>query len=427
MQLLLTSMGNPQNAAKTIHITGSKGKGSTATFITHILHEAGFKTALFTSPHLHSYTERLVFDLSPISEIAFAAGISNLQPYIENLDKQGHSVSTFGMLTALFFQLVSSAKTPIDWQIVEVGLGGKDDVTNVFTEKEAAVITPISLEHTAILGATRQAIAENKAGIITAGCLTILAPQNDSSVEKIISEICTEKKAHLIKVPYSSINSNMPLEPSLSPLPDLKMIGEHQSANALTARTLVHALSKQGHDISENAIKIGLSSAFLPGRFEIFQVDSGGHVLPRSKSASSEIKQNAATTIVLDGAHNGDSAGALAETLESHFPNKQVIFIIGVNQDKNLEDIWLALKEVAASVIAAKSDNYRSMLPEQIKERLLVCQPSAKIYCANTIEEAFSRAREINKDQNIICVCGSLYLVAEAREKILGEAILTAG
>ena len=439
MQLLLASMGNPQNRTKTIHITGSKGKGSTATFITNILQQAGFSTALFTSPHLHSYTERFAFDLQPISENEFAQGVTELQPFIQKFDEQGYALSTFSLLTALFFHLVSKAKPAIDWQIVEVGLGGQDDATNVFSHKEAVVITPISLEHTAILGESRQVIATNKAGIITPGCITILAAQNDPAVEKVISAVCLKHGADLITVSLASAASATtasrsatstsiststltstpsPISGSISTTTNisqpLKMAGDHQIANALTAKTLAYALAKKGHKISDQDIERGLSCATLPGRFEIFPIAPMRGVLPTH-------------TIVLDGAHNGDSANALANTLKSVFPGKKITFIIGVNQDKNLEDIWLSLKDIAANIIATRSDSYRAMPPDSVKERILSCDAAATVCSTNNIDEAFVKATELTqasesrKDQNIICLCGSLYLVAEARTRLLND------
>ncbi len=314
MQSFLQSISNPQNSAKTIHVTGSKGKGSTATFIASILHKAGFRTALFTSPHIHSYTERIAFDLQSVTKNDFARGLTELKPSIDNFEKAGNVFSTFGILTALFFHLVKTSHPPIDWQIIEVGLGGKDDLTNVFDQKEAAVITPISLEHTAILGTTRKEIAENKAGIITPGCLTILAPQVNATVGETIKNICAQKQSQFIPV----IDTNLPCS--------IQMPGKHQIDNAATALTLVKALQKKGHQITDEALKNGLSSVTLPGRFEIIK--------------SPVLTNNAnSPTIVLDGAHNGDSAQALTQTLEDIFPGQSVTFIIGVNQDKNLEDI----------------------------------------------------------------------------------------
>ncbi|MBP7578061.1 MAG: hypothetical protein KA794_15240, partial [Candidatus Obscuribacter sp.] len=174
MRELLARLGDPQLGTKTIHIAGSKGKGSTSTFVASILHAAGLHTALYTSPHLHDYTERFAFDMQAVEPDTFARGLSDIKELIDAEKAAGNnSISTFGVLTALFFHLVKTAAKPIDWQIVEVGLGGRYDVTNVFDSKEVAVITPISLEHVEILGKTQTEIAANKAGIIVPHCLTI--------------------------------------------------------------------------------------------------------------------------------------------------------------------------------------------------------------------------------------------------------------
>jgi dihydrofolate synthase / folylpolyglutamate synthase len=389
MRSFLQTIDNPQNAAKTIHVTGSKGKGSTATFIASILQKAGFRTALFTSPHIHSYTERIAFDLQPISENLFSQGITELKPFIDEFEKQENVFSTFGILTALFFHLVKKARPAIDWQIVEVGLGGKDDLTNVFDKKEAAVITPISLEHTAILGSTRQSIAENKAGIITPGCLTILATQADRQVEEIIKSICQQKGSQFI----SSAAAKLPCP--------IKMHGKHQIDNAQTAYALAQALKEKYRSITEDSIIEGLSSVSLPGRFEIFD-----------------------TNIVLDGAHNGDSALALAQTLEDVFPGQPVVFIIGVNEDKNLEEIFLALKSKAKKIIATRSDSYRALSPEEIRDRILICEPSTDITCKNNINQALVEANSHMTSNTVICICGSFYLVAEARTILLHNRIV---
>jgi dihydrofolate synthase / folylpolyglutamate synthase len=406
MTAFLQDLGNPQNGAATIHITGSKGKGSTATFIAAILKEFSLPTALFTSPHIHSYQERIAFDLRPIAADKFAAGIADLKPTIEKFDKDGFTLSTFGILTALFFRLVAKFKP--SWQVVEVGLGGKDDATNVFAHKEAVVITPISLEHTAILGSTRTAIAENKAGIITPGCLVVLAPQPDNDVVQMIRQICAHKQAELVEVDKNDYN----------PLPyPIKLPGQHQMNNAMTALAVIDGLAKRKRlSVSSQGIKNGLANAFLPGRFEIISAD-----------------KSRPYTIVLDGAHNGDSAQALAKTLDQAFPKRAVVLIVGVNQDKDLESIWLALKDIVTAVVATRSGNYRSLSPQELMDRIRACDHSFKtIVLSENINEALQKAQELagqiclkegsGSDSNevVICLCGSLYLVAEARAKLMG-------
>jgi len=401
MKALLQEMGNPQNAARTIHITGSKGKGSTATFIASILKQATVRAALFTSPHIHSYAERIAFDLLPVDKNLLAQGINDLKPIIDKFDQNGSTISTFGILTALFFHFVTASNPPISWQIVEVGMGGKDDLTNVFDNKEAVVITPISLEHTAILGDTTIAIAENKAGIITPGCLVILAPQPDPAVVKTIRHICKEKKSELIELHKNEYN----------PLPyPIQLRGEHQIDNAMTSLALIDGLQQRKKLVVPlEAIEKGMASAFIPGRFEVLSDKF---------------------TVVLDGAHNSDSAQALAKALHQVFPERDVVLIIGVNEDKDLEGIWEALKDIATSVIATKSDNYRSLPPQKIVNRIKARSAYVDIIVADNINEALSAAKDAvgkisaknrlrQREEPIICVCGSLYLVAEARAKMI--------
>ncbi len=338
-------------------------------------------------------------------------------------------------------------------------MGGKDDVTNVFDSKEAVIITPISLEHTAILGSTRSAIAENKAGIITPGCLVVLAPQPDPDVVKVIKKICAQKQAQLIEVEkhYHLLDHGHSGEGqkfSLNGQSDsfhredhstyqIQLLGEHQIYNAMTAIALADALAKKGYSISQAAISEGLATAYLPGRFEIICSEAGGCNPPlqfqRSGIGSNDLldrgtdghKRNRrgavyapgfstpGATIVLDGAHNGDSAKALANTLQSIFPDRQALFIIGVNQDKNLEEIWMELKDVACAAIATRSQSYRSVPPEEVRNRILACDSLAKVICADNIEEALEQATRSVPDNVVICLCGSLYLVAEARERLI--------
>ncbi len=187
MRSLLARLGNPQMGRRTIHVTGSKGKGSISTMVDAILREAGFRTALYTSPHLHSFTERIAIDGLPVDEDVFARGIEAIRPAVEaEQAATGGNVSTFGILTALFFWLAREAGA--QWQVVEVGIGGTWDATNVFERVDAAIIGPVSLEHTHILGPTPEAIARDKSGIVKPGCVCILAPQRSPGVTDVVRE-----------------------------------------------------------------------------------------------------------------------------------------------------------------------------------------------------------------------------------------------
>jgi dihydrofolate synthase/folylpolyglutamate synthase len=420
MKSLLGRLGNPQACARTIHVTGSKGKGSTATLIAAVLKAAAYRTALYTSPHLHSYRERIAFDLQPVSEEEFAEGIGTISALVRQSELEGEGpYSTFGVLTALFFHLAKQRLTKSDWQIVEVGMGGKHDATNVFATKDVAVITAVSLEHTAILGKSIPEIVKNKAGIITPGSTCVLAPQRDARVKAIVQEICDERQAELVDV--STACSFEGLEQSRQgqlfvwqghdsqDTFSLKLLGQHQMENAATAATVAQVLQKRGASTSRSAMAEGLAQTELPGRFEIISLraDSNGAELP----------------IILDGAHNQDSANALARTLRQLFPDQKCLIIMGVNRDKNIEAMWAELGQYCRMLIATKSENMRAMPPEEIIERCARADQGLSSLASNSVKEALHDAIRYSGKYDLICVTGSLYLVAEAREEILHRQI----
>lgn len=415
MKSLLARLGDPHKGTKTIHVAGSKGKGSTSTFIASMLEEAGLHTALFTSPHLHDYTERFAFGLKAVSEERFAQGIADIKDLVEAEKADGNtSISTFGILTALFFQLVKTAQKPVDWQIVEVGLGGRYDVTNVFESKEVAVITPISLEHVEILGSTQTEIAANKAGIIVPHCLTVLAPQKDQGARTAVGRRCHEVDSELVDVakrfkikPVSQDRNGQTfsMEGALGNLEiHINMLGAHQISNAATAAATMLTLRQRGLvDITDAQIIKGAEKAFLRGRMEVLRTIS-----------------DSKTTIVVDGAHNHESAAALATSLQNIFKLKNCIFIIGVNTDKNISAIWKELAHLNKVVIATKSTNPRSMEPTHIAELMNVFEAECpEIFSTESVPEAIDKALAIATSDDTICITGSLYVVAEAREYLL--------
>ncbi len=405
MKSLLARLGNPQLGRKTVHVTGSKGKGSTSTMIASALHCAGEHTALYLSPHLHSYTERIQIDSQFISENEFAAAASCLVGAVEAEHNSGDGpIVTFGILTALFFQL--ARYTQAHWQVVEVGLGGSEDATNVFAEKQIAVITPVSLEHTAILGSTPAEIAAQKAGIITAGSTAVLAPQHDKEVKLVVEQRCRKVGARLIDVAAScswefleqigceqicrikSQRRDVQLR--------LPLLGTHQIANAATAVTVADAISDSGCKISDQAVACGLASARLAGRLEV-------------------VSQK--PVVVVDGAHNGESAGALREALKKHFHFNRCIVVIGVNKDKDIKAILAELAPIADTVVATKSGNKRAMEPARIAE--IAAATGVNTFAADTTAHAVEIALSHAAPEDLVCVTGSLYVVAEVRHILL--------
>jgi dihydrofolate synthase/folylpolyglutamate synthase len=418
MKAILRRLGEPQHGRHTIHVTGSKGKGSTSTMISSILHEAGFETALFTSPHLHSYTERIKFNQVAISEERFARGVSELKEAIDDEIQSGAGpFSTFGILTALFFYLTSRMDPPIQWQVVEVGLGGRYDATNVFDSKDVAVITAISLEHTEILGASQTEIAANKAGIITPGCFAVLAPQKDPSVRSSIGRKCHHVGAALIDVrrTYKIKLQNRGMKGHGFTMEGMKgvhqyetpLLGSFQVDNAATAAAVGNALIDRGVEITQQNIEDGLKKAEMPGRLEILAGKNTDYLTD-------------GPTILVDGAHNHESAAALTTSLRGLFGKPSVIFIVGVNNDKNISAVWRELSSISKSLIVTRSSCGRAMDPTEISEGIGMQTQVAPIV-AKTLTEAMNVAFETATPEDVICITGSLYLVADARQWIMDK------
>jgi dihydrofolate synthase/folylpolyglutamate synthase len=412
MRSLLSRLNDPQVGRPTVHVTGSKGKGSTSAMIAGILNQAGLHTALYSSPHLHSFTERIAIGGEPISPEEFAAGVQAIRHAVDAENASVHgNVSTFGILTALFFWLVRAQMPPIRWQVVEVGLGGTFDATNVLESPEVAVITPISLEHTAILGDTPAEIARDKAGIVKAGSTCVLAPQRDAAVVDVVRARCEEVGAKLVLVQdlyEAQVLEKYPFGQSFQlhgpgGTRELRtpLLGRHQVENAATAVAVIEALRERGHDIPESGLIEGLARARVPGRMEVM----GQKPL-----------------IIADGAHNGESAATLAEGLKDYFHWRRCFLVIGVTADKDLRAMGFKLARHAEMIICTGFRNARSMDPYAMIQEIGFLGPPAvaEESVADAIDTALSHA---NQD-DLVCITGSLYVVAEAREHVLGESVV---
>ncbi len=423
MRSLLNRLGNPHQGRNTIHVTGSKGKGSTSIMIASILRETGFNTALFTSPHLHSYCERIEFNLEPVAEEEFARGLTEILPAIEEEMKADTApLSTFGLITALFFHLAATRQPKTHWQVVEVGMGGRFDITNVFDSTDLVVITPISLEHTEALGSTPTEIANNKAGIIKPGSTTILAPQKDMGARSAVARNCAENRSELIDVgrtykfkPVSHTKDGQTMQidrAGESIQVFFPLLGQHQMLNAVTAVAAADALAKRGVPVASKQIIDGLKNATLPGRLEIMQ----GEVTEEGKVKG--------PLIVLDGAHNHESAAALASALKQLFHVEKCIFVVGVNSDKNITAIWRELEPLNKFAVATKSQNARALDPVAIQDVIGMFEPEHPDVCiTESVPTAVDKALSIASETDVICIMGSLYVVAEAREYLSKQGV----
>ncbi|GMV85960.1 MAG: dihydrofolate synthase [Dehalococcoidia bacterium] len=412
MRSLLSRLNDPHRGRPTVHVTGTKGKGSTAAMIAGILRRADYSTALYTSPHLHSFTERINIGGDPISPEEFAAGLDAIRGAIDVERESVHGdVSTFGALTALFFWLVRAQVPRIDWQVVEVGLGGTFDATNVVDPPEVAVITPISLEHTAILGNTPAEIAKDKAGIIKAGSTAVVAPQQDPAVLDVVRERCIEVGATFVDVgalfevvvqekhPFGQ--SFRLIGPNGERAMRTPMLGYHQLQNAATAVAAAEAIRARGHTISEQAIVDGIGHTRVPGRLEVM----GQKPL-----------------IVADGAHNEESAEALARALKEYFNWRRCFLVIGCTRDKDVRGMGFKLARYAELIVCTQFRNPRSMDPYQMIQEIGFLGPPA--VAEESVPDAIDTALAHAEEDDVVCITGSLYVVAEAREHVLGESVI---
>ena len=410
MRSLLARLGDPHLGRRTVHVAGSKGKGSVAAMAASVLQQAGLRTGLYTSPHLHRFVERIAIDGEAIAPEEFGRLLGQVWPQIEAEDADGTygAISTFEALTALAF--VTFRERGVEAQVLEVGLGGRLDATNVLDTKDVCVITPVSLEHTAVLGDTVGQIAAEKAGIITPGATVIMAPQRESAAD-VIRAVCTERGAELIETARACALSRTKHPPKADDGQEfslrtpratyklrLPLLGRHQLDNAATAVLAIEAL---GMEIDEVTLREGLAAVKWPCRIELLKSARGGPL------------------VIADGAHNRDSARRLVQTLRDDLGVREAVLVAGCSDDKDLGALAEELTPIATHVIATRSRHPRS------RDARAVAQAFAERELPVAVEEPAGAAVDAALAQagpGAVVVCGSLFVAAEAREHVLGVA-----
>jgi len=398
IEALLARLGNPQEKARSVHIAGTKGKGSTAAMIASILTQAGYRTGLYTSPHLLSFTERIQIDGRPISEAAFGRLVEVLKPEVEAVNKSSTlgELTTFELLTALAFTYFETRK--VDYQVLETGLGGRLDATNV-VKPEVCVITSVSFDHMDVLGDTLTQIATEKAGIIKSGSVVVCSLQSPESM-KVIERTCHERGARLVSIgdevnwhqkDFSSEGQSFQLT-GITGKYDLyiPLLGEHQLENAATAVVTTEVLAELGTKISPRSIITGLRQLEWPGRLQVLQQEPW---------------------VVVDGAHNADSARRLAEALERYFDFDQLILIFGASADKNIAGMVAELASLPSAVIVTRSQHPRAVEPARLAGEF--SKWGITTVAAKNVDSALELALEQATPGDLICATGSLFIVAE--------------
>ncbi|TLD40891.1 MAG: Dihydrofolate synthase [Candidatus Jettenia ecosi] len=465
MVRMLEYVRNPHRAFPSVHITGTKGKGSTSIMIATLLEHAGLKTGLFTSPHLVDLKERIQIDHQNISEDDFTDNLNELRPYIQHLLETSPSASPtfFEILTAvcmLYFK-----KKHIDMAVLEVGLGGRLDSTNVVIP-QVSIITNIGFDHTAILGNTLSSIAYEKAGIIKQG-VPVISAVEDPEALAVIEKVCKEKGATLYllgrdiwieeirgvdgngiafyKHSQSSMN-NPPRSPFrkggrfVSSLFNkgevntfdkggvakevrgvvckiktwrrtydsifLPLIGTHQAKNCALALGALEILQDQGGvSITDETIRDALMQMHCPARIEIIGKDP---------------------LIILDYAHTVDSMRFLKNTLLENFKYNKLLLILGLAQDKDLDNILQEIVTVSDLIMVTKSKNPRAALPQELYQRVeRLCGKQAKIF--HTTQDAIVAAKQIASQDDLICITGSAYVAGEAMQVLKATTDFSGG
>ncbi len=402
----LQTLGSPHLAFPSVHIAGSKGKGSTAAMVAAILSQAGLRTGLFTKPHLVTIRERTQIDRQLISREEFAALVSELQTHVDGaaVAHPRRFRTFFELTTALTF--LYFARHQVDIAVVEVGLGGRLDTTNVLTP-QVAVLTPIGLEHTRLLGDTLAAIAGEKAGIIKPHSCVVSAPQAPEVVE-VFARRCQDQDATLLlaerdfqwHVDMATCHGNrLHFDGCGQHLQDLHLplLGRHQATNAAVAVAVVSQLQQQGWPITQEHIRQGLAHVHWEGRMEVL---------------------SRAPWVLLDGAHTVEAAVCLRQALAELFPRQRVSFVLSLSRDKRIADMIATLAPVAHAVIVTHFDSPRSCDPHFLVE--LVRQHGVTVQIEPDPVVALAQARRQAQAMDVICVTGSLYLVGEIKARLQG-------
>jgi len=403
---LVDILGSPQLTYPTIHIGGTNGKTTTSRMVDSLLFEMGLRTGRFTSPHLESYLERIAINGQPIDPKELIFSFNDISAYLDLMDtKFEHPISFFEAITALAF--VAFAEHPVDVGVIEVGMGGLWDATNV-VDADVSVIMPIGLDHTEYLGETLTEIAQTKAGIIKEGGFVVLAQQEpECAVELLKQAALVGADVAREGIEYSVVSRSVAVGGQLLTIQGAKELysdiyiplhGKHQASNAAAALVAVEAFfGDQALDIE--AVRAGFANVTSPGRCEVVHRDP---------------------TIILDAAHNPHGAAAIADTIQSEFTFDEVIGIFAPMGDKDVRGILLELEQVMDLVIVTANTSPRAMKVSELEKIAVEIFGAERVFSAGTVSEAIDKAvkdsvRPLSEDTIGILITGSVVTVGEAR------------
>lgn len=411
MAVLLDALGNPHLGVPTVHVAGSKGKGSVCAMLASALSAHGFKTGLYTSPHLHHVRERIQIDGLPVSEDDFAELVDSLWIEVERVAARGDigRVSVFELLTAMAF--VHFGRERIQFQVIEVGLGGRLDATNL-VQPDVAVITPIGLDHVAVLGDTIAQIAAEKAGILKSGRAAVTGRQPKDAA-RVIIETASQVGAPLRNSLVQTTDPTVTLDRTASPPVQriecfgtlggyqvrLPLLGAHQVDNARLAITALEALAAQGFPIRRERVEAGLAHVVWPARFQVL---------------------GTRPALVADGAHNEEAAAALTETVRFVYPDApRIIVIFGGSGGHKFAPTARRLAALNPEFVVTRSRHPKAVNPEEVAAALSADNRRVTAVTSNT-SEALDEALRSARPEDLVVATGSLFIAAEVIEEIQG-------
>ena len=395
-QALLAKMGNPEKNLKFVHIAGTNGKGSTAAMTASILQKAGYRVGLYTSPYIYRFHERMQVDGEQISD----EDLISVTEYVKSLAVTLDCKPTeFEIVCCIAFEYF--ARMNCDIVVLEVGMGGAFDATNVIDCPEVAVVTNIGLDHTEVLGNTLEEIARTKAGIFKENGHAVVY-RGTPGVEAVFEEICAQKNIHLTKADFEGLNLK---EHNLfgqvfdcGSRKDLvlPLLGDHQLHNAAVVLGIADAMIAQGWKITEENIREGLRDVSWPGRFDIVSREP---------------------LFIIDGGHNPQCIEALVKNIEDYLTGRNVIALTGVLEDKDYADMYKPVMPLVGKFVTITPPNPRKLEAAELARYL--CQAGADAVAADTVEAGVAMAVELaGKDGAVLCF-GSLYTIGAIRDALM--------
>lgn len=389
---LLGKLNDPQKELKFIHIAGTNGKGSTAAMLSSILEEAGYRVGLYTSPFINRFNERMQVNHQPIPDEELAALTEYVRPHA---DAMADSPTEFELITAL--AMVWFARQKCDIVVLEVGMGGELDSTNIIDVPEAAVIAAMGMDHVKELGPTMADIARAKAGIIKEGGRVVSYGGNPEA-DEVIAAVCRARNASLCQPDFSAIvPGDFGLEGQTFSYKGwrglrIPLVGAYQMNNAAVVLETVEVLRQRGWSVSDEAVRQGLADTRWPARFEVLRRDP---------------------VFIVDGGHNPHGIRATAESLSRLFPGRKITFVTGVMADKDVEHILGLIVPLADQFFTVRPDNPRAMDAGELARRIEAM--GAKATACASVRDGVDRAIQAEGPHGVACALGSLYMSGEVR------------